>query len=43
MKFDDEFVFFLGEVPALQVRSEVVYPSEPAAFPTPEKAGGLRE
>lgn len=43
MQFDDEFIFFLGEVSPLEVRPQVVYPSEAATFPTSEKACGLGE
>lgn len=32
MKLDDEFIFFFGEVSSLEIRSEVVYPSEPATL-----------
>lgn len=43
MKLDDEFIFLVGEVPALEVRPQVVYPAETATFATPEKASGFRK
>ena len=37
MKLDDEFIFFLCEIAALEVRAEVVYPSQPATLAAPEQ------
>lgn len=31
---DDELILFVSEVPSLQIRPEIVYPSEPATLPT---------
>lgn len=41
MEFDDEFIFFFGEVATLEIRSEVIDPTETAAFATTEESGGF--
>jgi len=38
MEFDDEFVFFFGEIPAFEIRTKIVYPPEPATFAAPKQA-----
>ena len=38
MELDDEFIFLLCEVAALEVGPEVVDPPEPAALPAPKQA-----
>ena len=43
MKFDDEFVFLLGEVAPLEIGAEVVDPAEAAALAAAEEAGSLGE
>ena len=43
MEFDDEFVFFVGEVATFEVGAEVVDPAEAAAFAAAEEAGGFGE
>jgi len=42
VEFDDELVFFLGEVSALEVGAQVVYPAEAAALATTKKAWKLK-
>lgn len=37
MKFDDEIFFILGEVASLEVRPQIVYPSQPATFAATEQ------
>jgi hypothetical protein len=37
MELDDELVLLLGEITSLEVRSQVVDPSQPAAFPAPQQ------
>lgn len=41
MEFDDELVFFFGEIAAFEVGSEVIDPTEAAALAAAEEAGGL--
>lgn len=41
MEFDDELVFFFGEIAALEVRSEVVDPPEPTTLAATKEAGGF--
>lgn len=41
MEFDDELVFFFSEITALEVRSEVVDPPEPATLAAAKEAGGF--
>jgi len=41
VEFDDELVFFLGEVAALEVGAKVVYPAEAAALAASKKAWKL--
>lgn len=41
MEFDDELVFFFGEIAALEVRSEVVDPPEPTTLAAAKEAGGF--
>ena len=43
MEFDDELVFFEGEIAALEVRAEIVDPAETTALAATEKAGGFGE
>lgn len=43
MELNDELVFVFGEVPSLEVRAEVIDPSEAAALAAPEEASGLGE
>lgn len=43
MEFDDELVFFFGEVAAFEVGAEIVDPAETATLAAPEKAGGFWE
>ena len=43
MEFDDELVFFEGEIAALEVREEIVDPAETTALAATEKAGGFGE
>lgn len=35
VELDDKLVFLFGEIPTLEVRSQVVYPPQPATLPTP--------
>lgn len=43
MEFDDEFIFFFGEVATFEVRTEVVDPPETATLAAPEETGGFGE
>lgn len=40
MEFDDEIIFFEGEVTPLEIRAEIVNPPKTAAFAAAEKTGG---
>lgn len=40
MEFDDEIIFFEGEVSSLEIRAEIVNPPKTAAFAAAEKTGG---
>jgi hypothetical protein len=35
MKFDNDLIFFWAEIAPFEVRTEIVYPSKPAAFTAP--------
>jgi hypothetical protein len=41
VEFDDELVFFFREASTLQIRTQVVYPSEPAALSASQQPCGL--
>ena len=43
MEFDDDIVFFEGEVTPLEIRPEIVNPTKTAAFAAAEKTGGSRK
>jgi len=43
VEFDDELIFFFGEIAALEIRAEVVDPAETAALAAAEKAGSFGE
>lgn len=43
MKFDDEIFLILCEVASLEVRPQIVYPSQPATLAATEQTGGLRK
>lgn len=43
MEFDDEVIFFEGEITSLEIRPKIVNPPESAAFATPLKTSGSRE
>lgn len=43
MELDDELILIAGELAALEVRPQVVYPPEPAALPAPQQSCCLRE
>ncbi|KAF1896688.1 hypothetical protein Lal_00034387 [Lupinus albus] len=41
--FDDDFIFFFGEVATFEVRTEVINPAETAALAASEKTSSFRE
>lgn len=41
VQFDDEFIFFVGEVAALEIGAEVIDPAESAALAAAEESGCL--
>lgn len=43
MEADDEVVFLVGEVASLQIRAEVIDPTEPAALATSKQTGSFGE
>lgn len=43
MKFDDDLIFFFSEIASLEVRSQIVYPSQPATLPTSKQPCSFRE
>lgn len=43
VEFDYEIVFFFGEVSTLQIRTQVIYPSQPATLPTSQQTCGPRK
>lgn len=43
MKLDDELIFLLSEVPSLEIRAEVIDPTETTTLSTTEQSGRLGE
>lgn len=43
MKLNNEFVFFFSEIPSLQIRPQIIYPSQSATLSTSQQSGGFGE